>query len=411
MAARGWATSISTAIGIAAGAGAAQLGLGYGLGIIAWVPDAQGDSSVWLSSLTWVLWLGGTSTVIGAICADRLSGRPSTVDGRGARTLELAWRVVIALAAAIGALVTVPLVAVPARAAHRPDNFLPQVTAGGYAVVGVIVGLLVAIGALSARAIASNAIASFSWMWGLAVISVVDGLRTSNDLGTAKLAVWDFTNGHGLFRNLFDWPSAVIMLGAALIIGILAAWPASARGDSRVGVALSGVTGPILVAAAYFLAAPNMSGAVDARKFSPFLIAPWAVLAGLAGSVLIAAVGGPRIVTTKPPSRAEEEAALADWAKALNTVDSEQSDTVNHDELDSRADELDADSYAPPRAYEGDPSARAYATDSVDTDSINTGAGTTKTTAAGRATVRESPIREPLWPEQPKPGKGGKPKR
>jgi hypothetical protein len=414
MAARGWATSITTAIGVAAGAGAAQLGLGYGLGIVAWIPDTAGNNSrAYLLSLCWVLWIGGTSTVIGAVCADRLGSRSaSTVDGdapRGARALDIAWRVVTALAAAIGALITVPLVAVPARAAHRPDNFLPQVTAGGYAIVGVIVGLLVAIAALSARAVAANAIASVSWMWVLAVISVVDGLRTSSDLGTAQLAVWDLTIGSNLIRNMYDWPSAVLMLGAALVIGVLAAWPASRRGDARIAVALSGFTGPLLVAAAYVLTAPGLSG-VDARQLSAIVIAPWAVLAGLAGSVLIAAVGAPRAAREpKPPrepkmGRREEEAALSDWAQALSSMDKEHGEAAPGEEArDSRSGELDEDSYAPPRAYESDPSARAYATDSVEASESGSAGGGTATTTS---------VKEPLWPEQTKPAQSkGKPKK
>ncbi|MFD0583376.1 hypothetical protein [Dactylosporangium darangshiense] len=73
MAARSWGTSIFTAIGVAAGAGAAQLGLGYGLGIIAWQPTGS-SATVWVSSLAWVTWLAASSTVIGAVCADRLAG-------------------------------------------------------------------------------------------------------------------------------------------------------------------------------------------------------------------------------------------------------------------------------------------------------------------------------------------------
>src|SRR6266545_2919551 len=349
MAARGWATSITTAIGVAAGAGAAQLGLGYGMGIIAWVPDTQGSTiNVWLSSLAWVLWVGGTSTIIGAIYADRMSAKTEAGadPGRGAHAVDVAWRIVIALAAAIGALITVPLVAVPARAAHRADNFLPQVTAGGYAVVGVIVGLIAAIGALSSRAIATNAIASVTFMWVLAVIAVIDGVRATSKLGTAQLAVWDFTNGGGVIRNTIDWPSAVLMLGSAFVIGGLAAWLANRRGDSRVGVAISGVTGPLLVAAAYFLAAPRMLG-VDAHQLSAFLIAPYAVLAGLAGSVLVVAVGS-RTDTTPSMSRAEEEAALADWAQRLNRMDaSEPAAEPEHEDADE---DLADDVYAPARA-------------------------------------------------------------
>jgi hypothetical protein len=413
------------AIGVAAGAGAAQLGLGYGLGIIAWVPDTESaDPSVWLASLAWVLWLAGTSTVIGAICADRLSARgtgsdlvdPRADPGRGAQALDVAWRIVIALAAAIGALITVPLVAVPARAAHRADNFLPQVTAGGYAVVGVIVGLIAAIGALSSRAIAANAISSVAWMWALAVISVIDGVRASSQLGTAQLAVWDFTNGGGVIRNTIDWPSAVLMLGSALVIGGLAAWSASRRGDGRVGVAVSGVTGPLLVAAAYFLAAPRMLG-VDAHQLSAFLIAPYAVLAGLAGSVLVAALGA-RAETIGGVKRADEEAALADWAQRLNSADLDagphdrdrKPGAGRDDPDDDDSDDL-PDGYAPARAYTADPVSRAYASDYGDSEAsgnVNkpSSTGTTRSTATGRSAVKE-----PLWPDQAKPAAKGRPGR
>src|SRR6266540_1477097 len=354
MAARGWATSITTAIGVAAGAGAAQLGLGYGMGIIAWVPDTQGSTiNVWLSSLAWVLWVGGTSTIIGAIYADRMSAKTEAGadPGRGAHAVDVAWRIVIALAAAIGAL--------------------------------------------STRAIATNAIASVTFMWVLAVIAVIDGVRATSKLGTAQLAVWDFTNGGGVIRNTIDWPSAVLMLGSAFVIGGLAAWLANRRGDSRVGVAISGVTGPLLVAAAYFLAAPRMLG-VDAHQLSAFLIAPYAVLAGLAGSVLVVAVGS-RTDTTPSMSRAEEEAALADWAQRLNRMDaSEPAAEPEHEDADE---DLADDVYAPARAYTAEPAARAYASDFADGEG---GAATTSTTTAPKTTGR-SAVEEPLWPEQAKP--------
>ncbi len=291
--------------------------------------------------------------------------------------------------------------AVPARAAHRADNFLPQVTAGGYAVVGVIVGLIAAIGALSSRAIATNAIASVSFLWGLAVVAVVDGVRATKQLGTAQLGVWDFTNGAGIIRNTIDGPSAVLMLGSALVTGGLAAWPASRRGDSRVGVAISGVTGPLLVAAAYFLAAPRMLG-VDAHQLSAFLIAPYAVLAGLAGSVLVVALGN-RTETAPRPRRADEEAALADWAQQLNRMDA--SEPV--DDTEPADDDLPDDGYAPARAYTPDPTSRAYASDFAEAD---TPATTTTSKATGRSAVKE-----PLWPEQnkpsPKPATKGRSKR
>src|SRR4051812_38304785 len=260
MAARSWATSISTAIGVAAGAGAAQLGLGYGLGIIAWEPTGS-SATVWVSSLAWVAWLAGSSTVIGAICADRLAGDGAPVPANPAsaagQALAIAWRVVVALAAAVGALIVVPLVAIPARA-PRPDNAAPYFTAGGYAIAGLIVGLLVAIGALAARAIAANIIASSAWVWSLAGVAVADVVPAEGRTASAaQLGTWLFTDATWI-KGMVNRPGSSLMLAIALVIGFLAAWPASRRGDNRVGVAVSGAAGPLLVAIAYFLAAPAL---------------------------------------------------------------------------------------------------------------------------------------------------------
>jgi hypothetical protein len=295
----GWPTSIATAIGVAAGAGAAQLGLGYGLGIIAWIPSSSADSeAAWVASLAWASWIAATSVAAGAICADRLAGSPgpdSTLDGSEApepgRVTTALWRLAIAMASAIGALITVALVAVPARTAERADNFAPQLVAGGYAAIGVVVGLFVAYGALSARAVAANVIATVSWLWALAVAAVIDGVIAGRGLATAQLGVWEFTNDGPWFRNLYV-PGMLLSLTTALAFGVLAAWPAARRGENRVGVALSGAVGPLLVAAAYFLAAPRMVG-IRAEQLSAYLLAPYAVIAGLAGSVLVSALGPP----------------------------------------------------------------------------------------------------------------------
>jgi hypothetical protein len=300
MATRGWGGSIALAVGVAAGSAAAQLGVGYGLGVLAWTPavDVAGQST-WLASLAWTSWIAATSTVLGAIVADRLSAgeiggapptRHSTVDRAGAGSPGLvatvAWRLVIALTAALGGLLTVPLVAIPARAAHRPETSAPQAIAGGYAIVGVAVGLLVAVAALSARAIAANVVATTCWLWALAIASVAHGVAAGQGLTAAQLGVWRFGNQYFL-QKVFSLPGAALMMGVALLLGVLAAWPGGRRGDNRVGVAVSGAFGPLLVAAAYFLAAPKLVGVQADEQLSAYLIAPYAVISGLAGSVLL----------------------------------------------------------------------------------------------------------------------------
>jgi hypothetical protein len=302
MAARGWGGSIATAIGVAAGAGAAQLGVGYGLGVISWQPAGDASSTnAWVASLAWATWIASTSAVAGAICADRLSpAAASTVEGPGGAPGPLAtslWRVALALSAAIGALVTVPLVAVPARIVVRPDTSSPQTIAGGYAVIGVILGLIVAIGALTSRAVATNVIASVSWLWLLAIVAVVDGVAGGRGVSAAQLGVWQFTSSGPVARNIHVW-EALLTLGAAAVIGALAALPAARRGDSGVGIAMSGAIGPLLVAAAYFLAAPKLTG-VEQHAMSPYLVAPYAVITGLISSAAVAGLA-PRLQQRKP---------------------------------------------------------------------------------------------------------------
>jgi hypothetical protein len=296
MAVRGWGGSVATAIGVAAAAGAAQLGLGYGLGIVAWLPAADRTSeATWVASLAWAAWIAATSTVVGAICAARLAGpevsESTADDARRAGTGVALWRAALAIAAAAGGLVTVALVAVPARAATRADAFSPQTIAAGYAVLGVMVGLLAAIWALSSPAVANNVLATICWLWFLAMVAVVDGVLSGRGPTGAQLGVWQITTDSDRysFRNYFYWPGAALSLGSALVIGALAARSTARRLDARVGAVVSGGVGPLLVAVAYFLAAPRLVG-IRAEQVSAHLMAPYAVITGIAGSVLVAAL-------------------------------------------------------------------------------------------------------------------------
>ncbi|MGW4499535.1 hypothetical protein ACWENR_13115 [Micromonospora sp. NPDC004336] len=337
MARRGWGGSIVTAVGVAAGAGAAQLGFGYGLGIINWAPpDATAGATAWVAGLIWATWIAATSTVAGAVCAQRLRdrvpappavagdatateprstsagttvdeprstpggtavdepGHPSvddpghpTVTGPGDGALR---HVALALAAGLGALVTVLLVAVPARTAVAADTGSPRNVAAAYAAVGVLVGVLTALWALRSRAAANNVIATVGWLWLLAVVAVVDGVLAGRGLTSAQLGIWQLSADDGQFwiRDYFYWPGALLSLGSALLIGALAARGSARHADRRVGAAASGAAGPLLVATAYFLAVPRLT-AISPEQVSAHLIAPYAVIVGVGGSVLVAA--------------------------------------------------------------------------------------------------------------------------
>ncbi|MFE9956253.1 hypothetical protein [Micromonospora sp. NPDC005299] len=286
MARRGWGGSTAAALGVAAGTGAAQLGFGYGLGIINWAPDgAARVEAAWVASLAWATWISATSVIAGAVCAQRLRGAD---DDEPAGTLP---RLGLALAAGVGAVITLLLVAVPARAARVPDTSSPQAVAAGYAAAGLVLGVLLATWALHTRAAATNLIATTGWLWLLAVVSVVDGVLSGRGLTTAQLGIWQISADSGRFwiRDYFYWPGALLSLGSALVIGVLAARRAVRAPERRIGAAASGAAGPLLVALAYLLAVPRLAG-IAAEQVSAHLIAPYAVIAGIGGSVLVAAL-------------------------------------------------------------------------------------------------------------------------
>ncbi|MGI5524725.1 hypothetical protein ACQEUX_27845 [Micromonospora sp. CA-259024] len=340
MARQGWGVSIATAIGVAAGAGAAQLGFGYGLGVITWTPtEAGATDTAWADGLAWATWLAASSTVLGAVCAQRLHQRnapaaaepqvtgPEATDGSDLSTAPeqatqsdggsaaagttgpeatetqpaqvavtppnerggLLRRVALALGAGIGGLVTVLLIAVPARVAIGADTGAPQRTAAVQATLGILLGVLVAIWALRSRAAAINVTATAAWLWLLAVVSVIDGVRVGRGLTGAQLGTWQLDPDHPRYwiGDQLYWPGSLLALVPALLIGLLAARRAARSAGHRVGAAASGAAGPVLVALAYLTTVPHWS-TLGPAQLSTQLIAPYAVIVGVGGSVLAA---------------------------------------------------------------------------------------------------------------------------
>ncbi|WP_306216213.1 Hansenula MRAKII killer toxin-resistant protein 1, partial [Actinoplanes sp. RD1] len=286
---------VAAAAGVAAGTSAAQIGLGYGLGVVVWPAVATTDDSVWLGSLGWTTWIAASATVLGAVIAGRLG-----------RTTGMLWRFALSASAAVGALLTVALVALPAREAVRTGTFSPETIAGGYAVAGVVLGLVVAYWAVVSRPVAANLAVTAAWLWSLAVAAVVMDVFWRRPSAT-YLTSWQFAavDTGGLIGTIY-WPSALLTLAAAFAIGVLAAAPAARRGNHGTGAATSGAVGPLLVAASFFVLAPQLRGALGALE-SAYLIAPYAVLAGLAGSA--AAVAVARQSAARRPARAVDRSS------------------------------------------------------------------------------------------------------
>ena len=55
-----------------------------------------------------------------------------------------------------------------------------------------MIGLVVALVALAARAVAANVFATAAWRWTLAIIAVADGAASGRGYGYAQLGVWKF---------------------------------------------------------------------------------------------------------------------------------------------------------------------------------------------------------------------------
>jgi hypothetical protein len=284
MADMGWTRQTVAAAGVAAGAGAAQLGIGYGLGIVVWPTTSTTGDSVWLSSLAWAVWIAAGSTVLGAVAALRMRASSQVRPG-------VLVRLTLVMAAAVGAMLTVVLIALPARAAIRDDTFSPQSVAAGYATLGILLGLVIAWWAAASRPVAVNVLATSAWLWTLAVVAIATGLQGRLPATGVQLGNWRMTGlGDRFYYGTVYWPGALLAITAALVIGALAAWPAARRGDRGLGAAASGAVGPLLVAAAYFTLAPQLTGARGMIE-SAFLITPYTVLAGLAGSATVVALG------------------------------------------------------------------------------------------------------------------------
>ncbi|TCB93555.1 hypothetical protein E0H26_22630 [Micromonospora zingiberis] len=391
MARQGWGGSIATAAGVAAGAGAAQLGFGYGLGILNWAPaEPTAGTAAWVASLIWATWIAATSTIFGAVCAQRLRDRrpakaeaaPAGDSGplpQASGRSDGPWWIALAVAAALGALITVLLVAVPARVAVVPDTPSPRDMAAGYAAVGVLVGALVALWSLRCRAAATNVIATAGWLWLLAVVAVVDSVLAGRGLTTAQLGIWQLSSDSDQFwiRDYFYWPGAILSLGSALVIGALAARRGVRDAERRVGATASGAAGPLLVAVAYILAVPRLT-AISPEQVSAHLIAPYAAIVGVGGSVLVAALA----------------------QRAARTGTSQPTDDGAPTPIVPRQRVGDADSVRTQATT--DPADRSTTADLADHSSEPAAAGVTTGTATRRRTpsTRSAPVASPKTPTQ-----------
>lgn len=268
MAVRTWAGALGSAAGTGVAAGAGQLGLAYGLGIVRW--NADFTESAWHFQVTWLALLAAVAVIVGA-AVGRWSGTRSGAE-------HSPPRLIIALAAAIGAAVMIPLVWHPARAALMDEMGSPALIAVIATAVGLLLGVVAATAAMWVPPVAGNVAATCMWLWLAAALSAAWTIGRGDAWGTAR---------PGLL------PAAgtsipLLLLGVPALIALIVAAVARFGGSRPVPVAVSGATGPAVLAAAYVIGAPG--GGVQATAYRYALVA---VAVGGAVSVLVALVRRP----------------------------------------------------------------------------------------------------------------------
>src|SRR6266545_5603017 len=274
MAVRTWANTLGVTVGTGLLAGAGQLGIGYGLGVVRWDRDFP-TRGPWHAQLTWVAFFA-----IVAVVAGGYAGAWQARRARQAATIGL--RIAVALTAAVGALVVLPLVVRPAAASHPPEGGDPRIAATLTVVAGLLVGVVAAFAATSVPAVSGSIVATVLWLWIIALISAASTLGGGASWASARL---------GLLPAEGVWVPVTLLVPAVLIALGVAAIARFGGSDAR-AVGASGVAGPAVVGLAYLIAGPG--GGSDGTAYRT------ALLAIAAGVVVSAAVAMARRRPARP---------------------------------------------------------------------------------------------------------------
>ncbi len=274
---RAWAKLVWHAFGVAALVVAAELGAAQAFRLIRWDDDfGSGTAGSWPALLTWVGFSYTVAVVAGAAVGRRAVRRPTRPDGVVARTLA-------ALAASAGAAAAVILVWLPSGDVRAPVNVDPRLVVTITASAGILVGAMVALAALSVAPLAGGVSVTVVWVWLVAIASALADIAARTPRPAPRLAVADTPT---LVPADQWWTGPSLMIGMAVVGGALVALVARWGGGGRPWIAMSGLAGPLVVAAAYLLAGP---GTADPGQRDAYYASLIAVAAGLFASALIAA--------------------------------------------------------------------------------------------------------------------------
>jgi len=289
---RTWSRLFWQSLGAAAVVAAAQWGIGYGLGLIDWgQPFEAGNENAWNSLLTWTAFMSAVSVLGGAAVGGPGIRRPN-------HRVKLNARFTAAIAAGLGAAAALPVTWLPSRVAQPPTSEGFTVTIA--AIEGIVVGVLLATLAMSLATVATSLVATVAWAWSVALACCGVAIAQSEPTNHVRLGVIDAGN---LIPPNAWWFGPELMIGLAVLIGAATATAARRRGAQWLGILASGLAGPALIAAAYGIGGPGVSG--DHRdQFQPYL----AALLGAGAALLAASL----VVMLRPRRRASAPTPAAD---------------------------------------------------------------------------------------------------
>lgn len=283
-----WSRTLATAAGVAVFAGAGQFGLAYGFGLLR--PGDPGRDLAWPTHLTWIVWFAILAVLAGAAAS-------TATAGRAARPLTFAGRIAAAASAGAGAVVVLPLAAWPARAVTL-DGRDAALEAGISAGLGVVIGFLAALAALTFREVAVSLITVVAVGWALALISVAPALDLAATTPPVRLAVLDLPSIPDGARFAMGALGPLLIAVAA---GVVTAARTRRREPSptlpdggfwphpRTLAAIP--VGGALLAVTYLVAGPG-SGLGSAPQVAPYAGSLAAAGAGLLAVLVTAAIHG-----------------------------------------------------------------------------------------------------------------------
>lgn len=276
----------AVAFGAAALIGAAQLGVAYGLSAMRFDRNFSSAQNDWSIQLTWVAWFTITAVIGGAAFAlnnSRLLARRQGLPSRHGDGIGVAARIVTSVAAALGALVAMaPLTVYQAVNAKLPTPLHAALTVALTVAAAAVAGMVLAGLIAGIRPLSTSVLWFVVAAWVLAAVSLANTtpLMGRLYLDPARLGVLDIGTLRETPRAHFTMPVLALASGAVIA---LTAW---LRRQSRILIAMSGATGPLLIALAYLMAGPGISRDLTDQA-DAYVGAMISVVVGLVPAVIV----------------------------------------------------------------------------------------------------------------------------